>query len=107
MRSSIRKRSTVAFIGLAVGPLLLVGVILAWRSFATEQEPALNTVLITLAPVVAMLVLSGTLGFGVVRRLEQQVAERERAEESLRRTNETLAGLAEFPAENPNPLLRI
>ncbi|HEY4689443.1 MAG TPA: PAS domain S-box protein [Anaerolineae bacterium] len=107
MRSSIRKRSTVAFIGLAVGPLLLVGVILAWRSFATEQEPALNTVLITLAPVVAMLVLSGTLGFGVVRRLEQQVAERERAEESLRRTNETLAGLAEFPAENPNPVLRI
>jgi signal transduction histidine kinase len=42
MRSSIRKRLTVAFIGLAIGPLLLVGVILAWQSFTTQERQALN-----------------------------------------------------------------
>ena len=42
MRNSIRKRLTIAFIGLAVGPLLLVGVVLAWQSFTTQQQQALN-----------------------------------------------------------------
>jgi signal transduction histidine kinase/HAMP domain-containing protein/CheY-like chemotaxis protein len=42
MRSSIRTRLTVAFISLAIGPLLLVGVILAWQSFTTQQQQALN-----------------------------------------------------------------
>ena len=42
MRNSIRTRLTVAFIGLAIGPLLLVGVILAWQSFTTQQQQALN-----------------------------------------------------------------
>lgn len=42
MRSSIRTRLTVAFIALAIGPLVLVGVILAWQSFATQQRQALN-----------------------------------------------------------------
>jgi tubulin-specific chaperone A len=42
MRSSIRKRLTIAFIGLAVGPLLLVGVVLAWQTFTTQEQQALN-----------------------------------------------------------------
>ncbi|MBN1993102.1 MAG: PAS domain S-box protein [Anaerolineae bacterium] len=42
MRRSIRTRLTVAFTGLAIGPLLLVGVILAWQSFITQKQLALN-----------------------------------------------------------------
>ena len=42
MRNSIRKRLTLAFIGLAIGPLLLVGVIVAWQSFTTQEHQALN-----------------------------------------------------------------
>jgi two-component system cell cycle sensor histidine kinase/response regulator CckA len=40
MRKSIRTRLTVAFIGLAIGPLLLVGGILAWQSFAVQEQQA-------------------------------------------------------------------
>ena len=42
MRGSIRKRLTLAFIGLSIGPLLLVGIILAWQSFTTQKQQALN-----------------------------------------------------------------
>jgi methyl-accepting chemotaxis protein len=42
MRNSISKRLAVAFIGLAVGPLLLVGVALAWQSFTTQEQQALS-----------------------------------------------------------------
>ena len=42
MKKSIRKRLTIAFIGLAVGPLLLVGAIFAWQSFRILQHQALN-----------------------------------------------------------------
>ena len=42
MRGSIRKRLTLAFVGLAIGPLLLVGIILAWQSFITQEQQALN-----------------------------------------------------------------
>jgi methyl-accepting chemotaxis protein len=42
MRSSIRTRLTIAFVGLAVSPLLLVGVVLAWQSFTTQQQQAFN-----------------------------------------------------------------
>ena len=42
MRGSIRKRLTLAFVGLAVGPLLLVGLILAWQSFTIQEQQALN-----------------------------------------------------------------
>jgi signal transduction histidine kinase len=42
MRNSIRTRLTVAFTGLAIGPLFLIGVILAWQSFITQQQQALN-----------------------------------------------------------------
>ncbi len=42
MRRSLRKRLTSAFIGLAVGPLLLVGIVLAGQSFFTQQQQALQ-----------------------------------------------------------------
>jgi len=42
MHSSIGKRLTVAFIGLAIGPLLLVGIVLSWQSFTIQREQALN-----------------------------------------------------------------
>ena len=42
MRKSIRIRLSMAFIGLAIVPLLLVGTILAWRSFTIEQQQALT-----------------------------------------------------------------
>ena len=42
MQTSIRKRLTLMFIGLAIGPLLIVGVVLAWQSFSNQQEQALS-----------------------------------------------------------------
>jgi PAS domain S-box-containing protein len=42
MRNSIRTRLSITFIGLAIMPLLLVGIILAWQSFTIEQQQALN-----------------------------------------------------------------
>jgi signal transduction histidine kinase/DNA-binding response OmpR family regulator len=42
MRRSIRVRLTVAFMGLAIGPLLLVGVFLAWQSYTLQQRQALH-----------------------------------------------------------------
>jgi putative methionine-R-sulfoxide reductase with GAF domain len=41
MRNSIRTRLILVFIGLAIGPLLLVGVILGWQSFTSLQQQAL------------------------------------------------------------------
>jgi signal transduction histidine kinase len=42
MRNSIRTRLTVAFIGLAVGPLLLVGAFLAWQGFTAQTQQTLD-----------------------------------------------------------------
>ena len=42
MRKSIRTRLTAAFIGLGIGPLLLVGGVLAWQSFAIQEQQALD-----------------------------------------------------------------
>ena len=42
MRHSLRVRLTSTFIGLAICPLLLVGVVLAWRSYSVQQEQALQ-----------------------------------------------------------------
>jgi signal transduction histidine kinase len=42
MRNSIHTRLTVAFIGLAIGPLLLVGGVLAWLSFTVQERQALD-----------------------------------------------------------------
>ena len=42
MRYSIRTRFTIAFIALAVVPLLLVGGIVSWQSFSAQREQALE-----------------------------------------------------------------
>jgi serine phosphatase RsbU (regulator of sigma subunit) len=42
MQNSLRTRLTIFFIGLATVPLLLVGVIIAWRSYVVQQEQALD-----------------------------------------------------------------
>ncbi|OEU53326.1 MAG: hypothetical protein BA861_03090 [Desulfobacterales bacterium S3730MH5] len=42
MRKSIRSRLTLAFIGLAIGPLLLVGVFLTWQSFQSLRQDAVR-----------------------------------------------------------------
>jgi putative methionine-R-sulfoxide reductase with GAF domain len=42
MRNSLRTRLILVFIGLAVVPLLVVGVILAWQSFTSLQQQALT-----------------------------------------------------------------
>ena len=41
MRNSIRTRLTIAFIGLAVGPLLLAGILLSWQSYTVQQRQAI------------------------------------------------------------------
>jgi putative methionine-R-sulfoxide reductase with GAF domain len=41
MRNSIRARLILVFIGLAIGPLLVVGAILAWQSFTSLERQAL------------------------------------------------------------------
>jgi signal transduction histidine kinase len=43
MHRSIRTRLILVFIGLAVGPLLLVGAVLAWQSFTVQQQQALTS----------------------------------------------------------------
>jgi GAF domain-containing protein/HAMP domain-containing protein len=42
MRNSLRTRLTVAFIGLTIVPLLLMGLVLAWQSFEIQQRQALT-----------------------------------------------------------------
>src|SRR5690349_14033954 len=42
MRHSIQTRLTLAFIALAIGPLLLFGLALAGQSFSVQQQQALN-----------------------------------------------------------------
>jgi GAF domain-containing protein len=42
MRRSIRTRLTAVLIGLSIGPLLVVGILLAWLNFGGQQAQALN-----------------------------------------------------------------
>jgi GAF domain-containing protein len=41
MRNSIRTRLAITFVTLAAGLLLLVGIVLAWQSYITEQQQAI------------------------------------------------------------------
>ncbi len=42
IRHSIRTRLTVAFIGLVIGPLLLIGIVLSWQNFNAQRRQALD-----------------------------------------------------------------
>ncbi|MFQ5433546.1 MAG: PAS domain S-box protein [Anaerolineae bacterium] len=39
-QDSIRNRLTAAFIGLAIGPLIIVGILLGWRSYTQQKDHA-------------------------------------------------------------------
>jgi hypothetical protein len=40
--NSIRSRLTLTFIGLVIGPLVVVGGVLAWQSYTVQSEQALT-----------------------------------------------------------------
>jgi len=61
MRKSIRNRLTIAFIGLSVGPVLLVGIILSIQNF--------NTILITAGIIVIASLISSSLGFLMAQQI--------------------------------------
>ena len=82
MHYSILARLTLAFIGVAVVPFLLVGVVLAWQNFtsqiaaeqAVSEVPALviNSMYIIIAIIVGTLLVAGGLGFLMARQIVQR-----------------------------------
>jgi nitrate/nitrite-specific signal transduction histidine kinase len=81
MRHSIRGRLILIFIGLAVGPLLVTGIILAWQSSTAMQQqaltgvsaPAVNLVIVTLILAVLMGGIAGALSFLFARRIIEPI----------------------------------
>ncbi|MGB7537698.1 MAG: GAF domain-containing protein [Anaerolineales bacterium] len=73
MGHSIRGRLILIFIGLAIGPLLVIGIILAWLSYTSPQQQALNIVIVTLILVVVTAGIAGTLALLIVRRIIQPI----------------------------------
>jgi nitrate/nitrite-specific signal transduction histidine kinase len=77
MRHSIRGRIILIFIGLAVGPLLVTGILLAWLSSTALQQqaltgasaPAVNLVIVTLILAVVAAGIAGGLSFLFARRI--------------------------------------
>ena len=81
MGHSIRGRIILIFIGLASGPLLVTGIILAWLSQSSLQQqaltgvsdPAVNLVIVTLILAVIMAGIAGALGFLFARRIVEPI----------------------------------
>ena len=81
MNRSIRGRITLVFIGMAVVPLLVIGIILAWLIDASQREPALggmpamdiNLAVVTLILAGLMAVIAGGLGLLFARRLIEPI----------------------------------
>jgi nitrate/nitrite-specific signal transduction histidine kinase len=86
MGHSIRGRLILVFIGVAIGPLLVIGGILAWLSYASQQlniipeqtltkalAPAITIVIVTLILVVVMAGIAGALGFLFARQIVQPI----------------------------------
>jgi HAMP domain-containing protein/putative methionine-R-sulfoxide reductase with GAF domain len=81
MNRSIRGRITLVFIGVAVVPLLVIGIILAWLCDASMREPALagipapevNLAVVTLILAGLLAVIAGGLGFLFARRLIEPI----------------------------------
>jgi len=77
MGHSIRGRLILVFIGLAVGPLLVIAILLAWLDYTALPQPALtgvsapavNPVAVTLILAVVMAGIAGALGFLFARRI--------------------------------------
>ena len=88
MGHSIRGRIILVFIGVAIGPLLVIGIILAWLSYTSQQQqpniiaeqtitgalaPAITIVIVTLILVVVMAAIAGVLGLLTVRKIIQPI----------------------------------
>jgi nitrate/nitrite-specific signal transduction histidine kinase len=80
MGHSIRGRLILAFIGLAVGPLLVVAIILALLSYISPQQaptgvsdPTINLVIVTLILAVVMAGIAGVLGILFARRIIEPI----------------------------------
>jgi nitrate/nitrite-specific signal transduction histidine kinase len=81
MGHSIRGRFILVFIGVAIGPLLVTGIILAWLSYTSLQQqaltgvstPAVNLVIVTLILAVVVAGIAGALGFLFARQIVQPI----------------------------------
>jgi PAS domain S-box-containing protein len=83
MRNNIRTRLTLAFIGVAVAPLLLVGFVLAWQSFIIQRvaeqtvtealASPINSLYLILAVILAATIVAGGLGFLMVRQIVRPI----------------------------------
>jgi nitrate/nitrite-specific signal transduction histidine kinase len=73
MSQSIRGRLILIFIGMAVGPLLATGIILAWLNYNSLQQQAINLVIVTLILAVVMAGIAGALAFLLARRIVQPI----------------------------------
>jgi nitrate/nitrite-specific signal transduction histidine kinase len=87
MGHSIRGRLLLAFIGLAIGPLLVIGIIFAWLSYNSMQQlnivaeknltealsPATNIVIVTLILVVVMAGIAAAISLLIVRKIVQPI----------------------------------
>jgi nitrate/nitrite-specific signal transduction histidine kinase len=91
MGHSIRGRLILVFIGMAIGPLLVIGVILAWLSYTSMQQqaltgvsaPAVNLVIVTLILAVVMAGIAGALGFLFARRIVEPIQALTEAAEAI------------------------
>ncbi|MBN2085757.1 MAG: GAF domain-containing protein [Anaerolineales bacterium] len=81
MGHSIRGRIILVFIGMAIGPLLIIGIILAWLTNPSMQQQALTgasdpsgtLMIVTLILAVVMAGIAGALGFMFARRLLEPI----------------------------------
>jgi nitrate/nitrite-specific signal transduction histidine kinase len=81
MGHSIRGRLILVFIGVAIGSLLVTGIILVWLSYTLLQQqaltrvsaPAVNLVIVMLILAVVMAGIAGALGFLFARQIVQPI----------------------------------
>ncbi len=80
MGHSIRGRIILVFIAMAIGPLFVIGVILAWSYPSMQQQaltggmaPAVYLVILMLILAVVMAGIAGALGFLFARRIVQPI----------------------------------
>jgi nitrate/nitrite-specific signal transduction histidine kinase len=75
MGQSIRVRLILVFIGLAIEPLLIIGIILAWLSFTSAEvfAQSFNMVIVTSILAVVIAGITGTVGLLSVRRIVQSI----------------------------------
>jgi nitrate/nitrite-specific signal transduction histidine kinase len=81
MGHSIRERIILVFIAMAIGPLLVTGILLVWISYPSIQQqaltgasaPAVNVAIVMLILAVVMAGIAGTLGSLFARRIVEPI----------------------------------